>query len=171
MHRVQEIAKENNFAVATIIGYALTLGICAMILTSTTFIVSTYVNRRSESAAKIEAQALANRIVNLVSEVANLKQMLPTEEINYEKKIKLPYKLTNYNYYIEIIDSDIWVKTTNGQINEKCTTYNVLKDTNLVNSISTPSSSSKIYCGSGYLKISIDDTSVRPVDILLEDST
>lgn len=161
--------KENTFAVSTIIGYALTLVLCAMILTSTTFIVSTYVTRRNESAAEIEAQALANRIVNLISEVANFKQAMPSEEISYEKKISIPDKLTNYNYYIEITNSDVWVKTTNGQISESCTTYNVIKDIDLINSISSLSGG-EIFPGNGYLKISIDDNSC-PVDIVLESST
>jgi len=164
------LRKTDSYGVSTIIGYALTLGICAMVLTSSVIIVSTYSNRRNESAARIEAQSLANRVVNMINEIVNLKQMMPDDAIDYQKTMETPDSLSTYNYYIEISQSKVTVKTTNGRVSESCTTYNVedavLGTNSIIGSIN---SKGVVINGGNKIKLSIAPTSI-PVDMIVENA-
>jgi len=119
MHKIQ--IRSGDEGQSSIVGYALTLGMCAMILISSTFLVGNYMDERYESAAKIQAQSIANNIANSILEAANVKQMTPTG--SYEKNMELPDKIATYNYYIELDNGIIYVKSANGKISESSTVY------------------------------------------------
>jgi len=124
---------KKDSAVASVYGYALTIGICTMLLTSSTYMMTTYLERRIESAASLEAQSIANRLVGIIIELRNIKTLIPTA--NYTRTMKLPDTIGNYPYYIEATDTTIYVNSTNGKIKEESTTYKVMEGLNVVSGI------------------------------------
>lgn len=124
MQRAYRSLKKDKTAVSAIIGYILTLVMCAMILTSSVLMINMLVEKRSDASARIEAKAIANRIVDIIIDAAEVSQKSPN--IVYSRTMRLPDKIGNYNYYVEGTDDAIYVKSNNGRINEKCTTYNIM---------------------------------------------
>jgi hypothetical protein len=119
--KIKKLIKNNN-AVSTIVGYALTLAMCAMILSSSVLIITQIVQNRSDAAARVEAQIIANRVVDIIIEAAEFSQEMEEDAI-YERVMQLPDRIGNYDYYVEATNDAIYVKTYNGRISEKCTTY------------------------------------------------
>jgi hypothetical protein len=66
--------KNDTDAVSTIIGYTLTLVMCGMILTGSTYTMSMLVEKRTEAAARMEAQAIADRVVDIILDAAHFSQ-------------------------------------------------------------------------------------------------
>jgi len=160
MRKILNKVRLREDAVSQIVGYVLTILICGMILTSSTLIMGTYLEERKKAVARIEAQAIANRVVNIIIEAVTVKQMMPTAE--FERRIDLPYKISSYDYYVEATDNAVWVKTVDGKVSENCSTYNVVKEL-IIDHIS-----GKVYSGNKYLLISLDSIT-NPVTIQIKE--
>jgi hypothetical protein len=132
--------KENKSAVSTILGYALTLGMCSMILVSSVFLLNLIIEKRTEAVAQVEAQVIANRIVDLILDAAKVSHEMPNVE--YSRSMRLPDKIGNYEYYVEGTNDAIYVKSMNGRIVQSCSTYNVMTDLETVYGIT-----GKVYSG------------------------
>jgi hypothetical protein len=163
MQKILNKIRLREDAVSQIVGYVLTILICGMILTSSTLIMGTYLEERKKAVARIEAQAIANRVVNIIIEAVTVKQMMSTAE--FERRIDLPYKISDYDYYVEATDNAVWVKTADGEVNESCSTYNVVEEL-IIEHIS-----GKVYSGNKYLLISLDNTdcTITPVTIQIKE--
>lgn len=148
----------DNAAQASIIGYALTICMCGMILGSSSLIMGAYLDQRNTTAAAVEAQSIANTVVSMITDAIAVKNQMPNVE--YNATFELPINIASYSYYIEATDSQVLVISSNNKISESCSTYNAIGGASLCTPMeptcgSVISVSGKVTSANKYLLISI----------------
>jgi hypothetical protein len=120
----------DDFAQSTVIGYALTLSICALIFASSILMMSIYLDQRNQVAAKMEAQSIANSVVSMITEAAVVQELIPGA--TYHRSMKLPPKISSYDYYVEATSSEIKVVSLDGRVSVSCSTFNILEGSSVI---------------------------------------
>jgi len=110
----------NKKAVSNVLGYLISFTIASIVMVSAVYSVGDIVNEKQSEVARIQALNLANKIADAITECG---QMWEATNVEYEKTIDLPLNLAGKKYFIEASDA-IYVKTTDGSVNESCTIYN-----------------------------------------------
>ncbi len=114
---------KNNRAVSQLIGYILTLGITASVVSVTLIVTDSTIDDRASNAAIIFAENLAARVSDAILNVCIMKDQYPNS--NYSISINIPGKLVDrYNYYIDLSNDLIYVNSTDGKIKINETTFN-----------------------------------------------
>ena len=105
----------------------LTLSLTTVIIAVTIITTNALIDEKARAAADIFAENLANQVANAIVNVCVLKEQYPNA--NYSSVLDIPYKLVDrYSYYIEIDDNAVYVKSYDGNIEEKSTIYNVTEE-------------------------------------------
>ncbi len=137
---------KNNSGVSHLIGYMLTLSLTTVIIAVTIITTNALIEEKASDASEIHAKNIANRVANAIINVYVLKEQYPNA--NYSTVLEIPLRLADhFSYYIEIDNSAVYVRSTNGNINEKSTLYNVTNKQSI-------EISGKIYGGNGAINIS-----------------
>jgi len=136
-------------AVSEVISYVLTFAITSVVVVSTILTTNAVVDSRAKVAAGLQAQIIANQVADGLLSTVLLKQEFP--DANYSTTIDIPYQLASSSlnglgrpYYIEASGTRVYVNSTDGQIIENSTSYNIEE---LCSGISGTA-----YSGSGKLK-------------------
>lgn len=113
---------QNNNAVSNILSYAFTFAIASMLVTSVVVVTNNVIDNKINEVAEIEARNLANYISNAIVEAASIKQAVSESE--YQKQIIIPLKLAGKDYFIDVLDDKVVVKTYDGKVSVSSSTYN-----------------------------------------------
>ena len=115
---------KSNSGVSHLIGYMLTLSLTTVIIAVTIIMTNALIDEKARDAAEIYAENIANRVANAIINVCVLKEQYPNA--NYSIVLEIPTKLVDrFSYYIEIDKSAVYVRSYDGNIEEKSTIYNV----------------------------------------------
>lgn len=115
---------KSNSGVSHLIGYMLTLSLTTVIIAVTIIMTNALIDEKARDASEIYAENIANRVANAIINVCVLKEQYPNA--NYSTVLEIPTKLVDrFSYYIEIDKSAVYVRSYDGNIEEKSTIYNV----------------------------------------------
>ncbi len=109
----------NNKGISQLVGYMLTLGVTAVAITASIFVITNTVDERKEEAAEMSARQIANDLASVILDLRTVRDNLP--KTNYSRTVDIPLHLVNprYPYYVELTDDYIYVNSSNGQISER----------------------------------------------------
>ncbi|MFH1101095.1 MAG: hypothetical protein V1726_03560 [Methanobacteriota archaeon] len=111
----------NHFAVSNILGYVLAFSIASMIMMSTMLVTTSLISDKTNDAAGLEAQNLANAVADAVVDVITVVQSMP--DANYSRSVELPLDLVGLNYYVEVTNTTVFVNSTDGVVSKSCSNY------------------------------------------------
>ena len=112
----------NKTGVSNIVSYLFSLTIATMVMTGAIIITNTIIDDKINDVAEIEAENIANYVANAIAEAASIRESMP--DADYEQKLSLPAKLAGKNYYLEVTDGVVWVKTTDGKVSKSAIVCN-----------------------------------------------
>lgn len=115
--------KNNRDGVTNILGYIFSLTVAAMLMVNAVFIFNGVIDEKTTEVAKIEAQNIANYVANAIAEAVSIKQAMP--EAHYYKTLDLPSRIAGKKYTIDVTETEVHVRTADGNVNEICSTYTV----------------------------------------------
>jgi parallel beta-helix repeat protein len=126
--------KNNRDGVSNVLGYTFSISIAAILMVSAIFIFNGVIDDKTDEVAKIEAQNIANYVANSIAEAVSIKETMP--EANYYKTLDLPERIAGKKYTIEVTETEVFVRTADGNVIESCSTYSVEgRDSGIVPSI------------------------------------
>jgi len=134
---------KNRKAVSEVVGYALSLGLMAIILVSAYVVTNQTLDEKIKITGNIQAGNLADEIADVIINAINTRQNHPNA--NYSRILTVPDQIANRNYYIKITDSYVFVNSTDGIFSEKSSLYR----TPIVNNIDVKD---KLYGSTGQIK-------------------
>ena len=154
----------NNIGVSQVIGYLLSLIIVTSVITASIFTTQFYVDQNFQNAGESYAKELANRVEDLINDVYLFKQQYPSAY--YSTSIEIPNKLVGrYDYYIQIDNDAIHIRSTDGQISVDKSLYGLAEKAGM-------DFSGKIYGSSESLKMYCEETPyIHKIDFGTHEST
>ena len=155
---------KNKNAISQVMGYLLSLILTALVITGSLYTTQMYIDQNFRSAALIYAEELANKVVDLLTNSYIVTQQYP--QSSYETSINIPTLLAGkYDYYIELQNDKVYVKTTDGQLTVSKNFYDI-SDKMFSNF------EGKVYGSGGNLRVVYEPTElIYKLDFGDEDST
>ena len=92
---------KNTHGVSYSVGYVLSLGLTAIVITASLVTTTSYIDRNISKAAEMEAEILANQVANLIKQVYIIKHQYP--DADYTTNLEIPYQLMDRYTYKEIV--------------------------------------------------------------------
>ena len=138
--------RSSSKAVSNVFAYMFSFTIVSIVMMSTIYASTTIISNKQSEGAVLQAENLANKIVDALVEVKTVADTMPDAE--YSKKIDIPTNLAGKSYYIDIVGSTVSVKTTDGSVSKSATCYSTQDIT-----------SGRIYGDSGELSVSYQPSS------------
>lgn len=155
--------KYNKKAISNVLGYLMAFTITSSVMLTAVMTTTSIINDKVNEANSLQSQTLANLISNTLVDAAYVVQSMPDAE--YNKILDVPPRLAgDREYYIEITPTMVYIKTTDGAVQESAPIYGAESLDLHMNQ--------KIYTGSGKIKISYQKPSaVYTLDFSVGNST
>ncbi len=116
---------KNNSAVSEVVGYVLALLLMTVIIAGAYFMTNSTVDTKINTVAKLQARNIADHVSDSIVNALTTHQNHPS--VNYTRLIDIPEKIAGKEYYIQTTNRWVYVNSTDGQISEKKSLFNLPK--------------------------------------------
>lgn len=156
----------NKKAVSQIVGFVTVFLIGSVVAGSSLYTIESLIDSRVLVAGKLQAQAIANHVTDVLMEAVAVNQSFPNARCS--QVVHVPSKIGYRSYYIEITNKSVYVNSTDGSIQCSSTTYGVQElDINITGKICVSTGEIEVFYNEGRIGLrqpSVISDSVIPRD-------